>query len=63
MPYGEVSITAVFEKHSGGKATCTAPAVCDICEQPYGEADPNGHALTHCSSRPATSTEDGNIEF
>ena len=29
--------------HSGGTATCTAAAVCEICGQPYGEKDPDHH--------------------
>ncbi len=31
---GEVSDKAA---HSGGKATCTAKAICEVCGQPYGE--------------------------
>ena len=29
--------------HSGGTATCTARAVCEVCGQPYGEKDPDNH--------------------
>lgn len=29
--------------HSGGTATCTTSAVCDICSQPYGEKNPDNH--------------------
>ena len=29
------------EDHTGGEATCTEKAVCEVCNQPYGE--PNGH--------------------
>ena len=28
---------------SGGTATCTTPAVCEICGQSYGSADPDNH--------------------
>ncbi len=30
-------------EHSGGKATCTQPAVCDVCHQPYGAVDAANH--------------------
>lgn len=30
-------------KHTGGTATCTQKAVCDICHQPYGEIDGQNH--------------------
>ncbi len=33
--------------HSGGTATCTAKKVCTVCNQSYGELDPNNH--THLS--------------
>ena len=29
--------------HSGGTATCTARAVCELCGQPYGEKAPDKH--------------------
>ena len=29
--------------HTGGTATCTAKKVCTVCNQPYGELDPNNH--------------------
>lgn len=29
--------------HTGGTATCTASAVCEVCSQPYGEKNPNNH--------------------
>ena len=29
--------------HSGGTATCTARAVCELCGQPYGDKDPDNH--------------------
>ncbi|MBR3802966.1 MAG: bacterial Ig-like domain-containing protein [Clostridia bacterium] len=39
------SNTALLEKagHSGGKATCSAPAVCDICGESYGDKEPQNH--------------------
>ena len=33
--------------HTGGTATCTAKKKCEICNQSYGEFDPNNH--THLS--------------
>lgn len=30
-------------KHTGGKATCTQKAVCEICNSQYGEINPNNH--------------------
>ena len=29
--------------HSGGTATCTAPAVCETCQQAYGSVNPDNH--------------------
>lgn len=29
--------------HSGGSATCSSKAVCEICGEEYGEFDPNNH--------------------
>jgi len=29
--------------HTGGKADCQNKAICDLCEQPYGEIDPTNH--------------------
>ena len=34
------------EAHTGGTATCTAKAVCDICGESYGEVDKNNHDET-----------------
>ena len=32
--------------HTGGTATCTAKAVCEVCGSLYGEPDPNNHTGT-----------------
>ena len=49
---------------SGGNATCTEKAVCEICKEAYGELDPNNHAdLMHIDSKAATEDEEGNIEY
>lgn len=56
----------VFNKaaHSGGKATCKAKAVCDICKESYGSLDQNSHAdLKHIAAKAATAAAEGNIEY
>ena len=56
----------VFNKaaHSGGKATCKAKAVCDICKESYGSLDQNSHAdLKHSAAKAATAAAEGNIEY
>lgn len=56
----------VFNKaaHSGGKATCKAKAVCDICKESYGSPEPNNHTdLKHIDAKAATAAEEGNIEY
>lgn len=50
--------------HSGGKATCTKKATCDICGSEYGDIDPNDHGkLTHIDKVDATHDKEGNIEY
>ena len=50
--------------HSGGTATCTAQALCDVCQTPYGDLDPANHtALTHVEAKAATTEAEGNIEY
>ena len=50
--------------HSGGKATCIAKAVCEICKESYGSLDLNNHAdLKHIDAKGATAAEEGNIEY
>ena len=49
---------------SGGKATCKAKAVCDICGKSYGSLDLNSHAdLKHIAAKAATAAAEGNIEY
>ena len=51
-------------KHSGGKATCKAKAVCEFCKASYGSPDPNSHAdLKHIAAKAATAAAEGNIEY
>ena len=48
---------------SGGKATCTEKAVCEVCGKAYGELDPKNHTnLQHISAKAATEDAEGNIK-
>ena len=44
---------------TGGTATCTAKAVCEVCGGEYGEKDPDNHALVHPRAKAPTCTEIG----
>ena len=58
----EMTVT-VNDGHTGGKATCTEKAVCEVCGKPYGELDPKNHTdLMHIPAKAATEDSDGNIE-
>lgn len=46
-------------KCTGGKATCSAKAVCEVCGGEYGEKDSNNHALVHPHAKAPTCTEIG----
>ena len=46
-------------KCTGGKATCTTKAVCEVCKVEYGEKDPNNHALEQHAAKAPTCTEIG----
>ena len=46
-------------KCTGGKATCTTKAVCEVCDTEYGEKDPNNHDLVHFRAKAPTCTEIG----
>ena len=53
-----------YAEHSGGKATCTQNAVCEICKESYGSLDPNNHTdLKHIDAKAATVAEEGNIAY
>ena len=59
----EMTVT-VNDGHTGGKATCTERAVCEVCGKAYGEPDPKNHTdLQHISAKAATKTAGGNIEY
>lgn len=44
---------------TGGTATCSAKAVCEVCGGKYGERNPNNHDLVHHDAKAATCTEKG----
>ena len=44
---------------TGGTATCTTKAVCEVCKVEYGEKDPNNHALEHRAAKAPTCTKPG----
>ncbi len=54
---------AVQAEHSGGTATCTAKAKCDICGEEYGNTDGGKHDLEHNKKNPATVTSTGTKEY
>ena len=59
----EMTVT-VNDGHTGGTATCTERAVCEVCGKAYGEPDPKNHAnLKHIDAKAATKTAGGNIEY
>ena len=50
--------------HTGGTATCSKKAVCDTCEEFYGDLNMNNHAaLRHIEAKEATGESEGNIEY
>ena len=59
----EMTVT-VNDGHTGGTATCTERAVCEVCGKAYGELDPNSHTdLKHNEAKAATEDVEGNIEY
>ena len=44
---------------TGGTATCSAKAVCEVCGGEYGEKNPNNHDLVHHRAKAPTCTEIG----
>ncbi len=50
------------EAHKGGDATCTSPAVCEVCQAEYGKKNPENHANHDYiieNFKEATETEEG----
>ena len=59
----EMTVT-VNDGHTGGTATCTEKAVCEVCGKAYGEPDPKNHTdLKHVPAKAATEDAEGNIEY
>ncbi len=59
----EMTVT-VNNGHTGGTATCTEKAVCEVCGKAYGEPDPKNHTeLKHITAKAATEDAEGNIEY
>ena len=59
----EMTVT-VNDGHTGGTATCTERAVCEVCGKAYGELDPKNHTdLKHFPAKAATEDAEGNIEY
>ena len=59
----EMTVT-VNDGHTGGTATCTERAVCEVCGKAFGEPDPKNHTdLQHIPAKAATKTAEGNIEY
>ena len=46
-------------KCTGGKATCTTKAVCEVCDTEYGEKDSNNHDRVHHEAKAPTCTDIG----
>ena len=55
------SICREFERANctGGTATCSAKAVCEVCGKEYGEKDPDNHALVQHEAQAPTCTGKG----
>lgn len=52
------------EAHTGGTATCSDKAVCEVCSASYGAPDPQNHSgLKHVAAKKATGDSEGNIEY
>ena len=55
---------ATLTQHTGGTASCTAPATCGYCGKPYGEKNPANHSdLKHVPAKAATTQAEGNSEY
>ena len=55
---------ATLTQHTGGTASCAAPATCGYCGKPYGEKNPANHSgLKHVPAKAATTQAEGNSEY
>ena len=58
----EMTVT-VNDGHTGGTATCTERAVCEVCGKAYGDPDGNHHAnLKHIDAKAATISSIGTVK-
>ncbi len=57
--YSTETVIPATGKHTGGRATCTAKAVCTVCRNEYGEIDADNHDIQHYDAQAATCTTDG----
>lgn len=49
---------------TGGNATCTEKAICELCGKAYGEFNASNHTdLRHTDAKAATESAKGNIEY
>ena len=49
---------------TGGNATCTEKAICELCGKAYGEFNTSNHTdLRHTDAKAATESAKGNIEY
>ena len=59
----EMTVT-VNDGHTGGTATCTEKAKCEVCGTAYGEINANNHTdLKHIKAKAPTKNAEGNIEY
>lgn len=50
--------------HENGTATCSAQAICSVCNEPYGSTDPNNHTdIQHVARVESDIGKSGNIEY
>lgn len=50
--------------HAGGNATCTQQAICEICNQPYGELAPHTYTDQYtCHDRKCINKDCSHIEY
>ena len=54
---GHLTLTALWDPHTGGKATCEKKAVCEVCGESYGKLAE--HDLDHIGAYAATCTSSG----
>ena len=69
---GKSAVTVIpATGHTGGTATCTAGAVCETCQQEYGEADTNNHSYreptytwsgTSCTAARVCSRDESHVD-